>query len=602
MNLDKLLQKLPFYHHRWFQFIYFLIKNFINDDCQQKAASLTYTTMLSIVPMLTVLLVIISSIPAMASAKAQIQDLIYKNLLPSSSIQVSKYFNEFAEKSSNLTAIGVVMLFITAIMTLTTIQRAFNQIWRVEQREAGLISILQYWAIVTLGPLVLGTAFVISSAVTSLSFLNRKIGGYGIDWAFWVQVGSMAMMALGFVAMYWFVPRCKVRFSYALIAGLFVALTFELLKQTFGLVMSNFTSYEKIYGAFAALPIFLLWIYMSWNLILLGVEISYSLTVFETKEVYPRHPLLSLMDMLNVVYRAHAKGETVSEMDLRNVLGRKEMPHWYRYIRYLQDNHLITMTDSSNYILKRPLEQYTFWDFYQNLPYPLPHQADLKQIAEYDPWMQEWVLTLAKSEIKLQQTLAIPLAEIFNQVPPRKDPAEETQNGNILGLDKPTNDNQKVTHAEKILGTSASTPSPLAQAQARQKVENTIANANVTTATSTGLTGGQISDVTHNNATIEKAKTENTLPADNKENEKEKQKKKNKVNNPQLAGSTIQVVSMQPTDLNTHLTGSTAQSAKPLPPSSQEQGEIKTSGLLGLIGRRKPLITEKDNPNHIENR
>lgn len=589
MNLDTLLQKLPFYHHRWFQFLYFLIKNYMDDDCQQKSASLTYTTLLSIVPMLTVFLVIISSIPAMASAKAQIQDLIYKNLLPSSSIQVSKYFNEFAEKSSNLTVIGAIMLFITAIMTLTTIQRAFNQIWRVEQREMGLIGFLQYWAIVTLGPIVLGTAFVISSAVTSLSFLNQKIGGYGIDWGFWVQVGSMVMMAIGFVAMYWFVPRCKVRFSYALIAGLFVALMFELLKQTFGLIMSNFTSYEKIYGAFAALPIFLLWIYMSWNLILLGVEISYSLTVFETKEVYPRHPLLSLMDMLNVVYRAHLKGETVSEMDLRNVLGRKEVPHWYRYIRYLQDNNLITITDKDKYILKRPLEHYTFWDFYQNLPYPLPHKSDLKQIAEYDPWMQEWVLTLATSETKLQQTLAIPMAEIFNKVPPRKTPAEEKQNGNLLGLDKQTDDNQKVTHAEKIFGKNTASPTTAETQQAVKKVEKTL-----TTATSTGLTGGQISDVTHNNATIEKAKTENALPADNADD---------KSKNQQGLSNQAPVTA---TATNPNLGGSTAQSAKPLPPqysqNDRPQDEIKSGGLFGLIGRRQPLITEKDNPNNLENR
>ena len=581
MNLDKLLQKLPFYHHRWFQFLYFLIKNFVSDDCQQKAASLTYTTLLSIVPMLTVLLVIISSIPAMASAKAQIQGLIYKNLLPSSSIQVTKYFNEFAEKSSNLTAIGVVMLFITAIMTLTTIQRAFNQIWRVEQREAGLISILQYWAIVTLGPIVLGTAFVISSAVQSFSFLNQKIGGYGIDWAFWVQVGSMVMMALGFVAMYWFVPRCKVRFSYALIAGLFVALTFELLKQTFGLVMSNFTSYEKIYGAFAALPIFLLWIYMSWNLILLGVEISYSLTVFETKEVCPRHPLLSLMDMLNVVYRAHLKGETVSEMDLRNVLGRKEIPHWYRYIRYLQDNHLLTMADNDHYILKRPLEHYTFWDFYQNLPYPLPHQSDLQQIAEYEPWMQEWVNTLATSENTLQQNLSIPMVEIFSKVPPRKDPKRQMPAGNRLGLDKAKDKNsnsQKVTHAEKILGAKANDTAP------NTLSVTTTPSLAKTPAASTGLTGGQISDVTHNNATIEQAKTENALPADKKVDDK--------------THAPSQPISQAIAPLSPQMAQSKGIENNLVETTIEGNKHTATrGGLLGLLTRRQPLISEKDNPN-----
>lgn len=330
MNIDALLQKLPFYHQQWFQFLYFLIKNFINDNCTQKSASLTYTTLLSIVPMLTVMLVIISSVPAMASAKAQIQDLIYNNLLPSSSIQVSQYINDFAEKSSNLTTIGVIFLFVTAILTLTTIQQAFNQIWRVEQKSMGWMSILQYWAVVTLGPLVLGMAFLVSSAIQSLNFFNLNIAGYEMNWAVWVQVGSVALTLLGFVMMYWLVPRCKVKFIHALIAGVVVGLTFEILKQTFGTIMTDFTSYQKVYGVFAAVPIFLFWIYLSWNIILLGVEISYALNVFETKEVFPRHPLLSLMDMLNVVYRSHQQGKSVSELELRNVLGRKEVPHWYR--------------------------------------------------------------------------------------------------------------------------------------------------------------------------------------------------------------------------------------------------------------------------------
>ena len=299
--MENLSKRLPFLHQRWFQFLRFLTRHFFEDNCQQKAASLTYTTMLSIVPVLTVLLMILSSVPALASVRAQIYEVIYSNLLPQSSMQVSEYINDFAEKSSNLTIIGAMVLFFTTIMTLTTIERAFNQIWRVESRSGGIKSLLRYWTIVTLGPMVLGTAFIASSTVQSLSFLNRQIAGYGIDWGFWVQVVSVGITMAGFIGMYWFIPKARVPAKNAAIAGVFVTIIFELMKHLFGTVMANFTSYEAIYGAFAALPIFLLWIYLSWNLILLGVEISYTLTIFETEEVYPRHPLLSLLDMLNLV-------------------------------------------------------------------------------------------------------------------------------------------------------------------------------------------------------------------------------------------------------------------------------------------------------------
>lgn len=422
VNMENLTKKFPFLNQRWFQFLRFLTRHFFEDNCQQKAASLTYTTMLSIVPILTVLLMILSSVPALSSVRAQIYEVIYSNLLPRSSMQVSEYINSFAEKSSNLTIIGALILFLTTILTLTTIERAFNQIWRVENRSGGIKSMMRYWTIVTMGPLVLGTAFIASSTVQSLSFLNRQIAGYGIDWSFWVQAVSIGITLAGFIGMYWFIPKARVPAKNAAIAGIFVAIVFELMKYLFGTVMANFTSYEAIYGAFAALPIFLLWIFLSWNLILLGVEISYTLTIFETEEVYPRHPLLSLLDMLNLVYTHHLKGDAVSEQALRNVLGRKELPKWYTYINYLQDSNLITMTEDDDYVLKRDLSKMTLWDFYRTLPYPLPIKDEFDEMTTEDqkPWLSLLVARFEDTESYAKRQLNLPLSTVFADSEPRK--------------------------------------------------------------------------------------------------------------------------------------------------------------------------------------
>ena len=427
-HMENLLQKIPFSNQRWFQFSRFLTRHFFEDDCLQKAASLTYTTLLSIVPILTVLLMILSSVPALSSVRAQIYDVIYSNLLPQSSLQVSEYINSFAEKSSNLTIIGAMILFVTTIVTLTTIERAFNQIWRVEDRSGGLRSMMRYWTIVTLGPLVLGTAFLASSAVQSLSFLNGQVAGYGIDWSFWVQAVSIGVMVAGFIGMYWFIPKAQVPFKNAAVAGIIVAAIFELLKHVFGTVMTNFTSYEAVYGAFAALPIFLLWIYLSWNLILLGVEISYTLTIFETKEVYPRHPLLSLLDMLNLIYGEHQKGNSVSEQQLRDVLGRKELPKWYTYINYLKDSNLITSTDGDDYVLKRDLNQMSLWEFYRTLPYPLPIKDELDEMKNerQKPWLSLLVRRFIHTESCAKEQLNLPLAAIFAHSQPRKKSPEDS--------------------------------------------------------------------------------------------------------------------------------------------------------------------------------
>lgn len=427
--MDNLLTKVPFTNKRWFQFLRFLTRHFIEDNCSQKAASLTYTTMLSIVPILTVLLMILSSVPALSLVRAQIYEVIYSNLLPQSSLQVSQYINNFAEKSSNLTVIGVMILFVTTILTLTTIERAFNQIWRVEDRSGGFKSILRYWTIVTLGPLILGTAFIASSTIQSLSFLNQQIAGYGIDWSFWIQVASLTVTTGGFIGMYWFIPKAQVPLKNAAIAGLIVALVFELLKHIFGTVISNFTSYEAIYGAFAALPVFLIWLFLSWNLILLGVEISYTLTIFETEEVYPRHPLLSLLDMLNLVYSEHQNGNSVTEQELRNVLGRKELPKWYTYINYLKDSNLITVTDDNAYVLKKDLNRMTLWEFYRTLPYPLPIKEELDEMkSEHQaPWLGLLVRRFIHTETYAKEQLDLPLAHIFRHNHPRKKSDPETE-------------------------------------------------------------------------------------------------------------------------------------------------------------------------------
>ena len=419
------LKKLSIFKYKWVQFLMYLIKNFIDDNCSQKAALLTYTTLLSIVPILTLLFVILSTIPQLAEAREQIQNLIFSNILPSTGLQVTKYLNQFTSNSSNLTIMGVGILFFTTISTLMTIEATFNQIWRVEKKETSWLNLVRYWVIITLLPIVLAIVMIISSTVQSLSFLNQKIGGYGIDWAIWVQFGSIAIVLMGLVAMYWFIPRCQVRFKHALVAGVVVGIIFEILKLTFGAIVDNFTSYKAVYGAFAILPLFLLWIYISWNIILLGVQISYCLTIFETKEIFPRHALFSLMDMLNVLYREHKKGNAVTEAGLRDVLGRQEMPNWYTYISFLQDNNLITTSDKYEYVLKRSLDDYSFWDFYQNMPYPLPHEKDLRKLKNNAPWTVQWINTLARGEAMLKYNFDVSMASIFDSIAPRQTPNAE---------------------------------------------------------------------------------------------------------------------------------------------------------------------------------
>lgn len=414
-----LINKLPFAKQPWFLYLKVLCRQFIKDDCPQKAASLTYTTLLSIVPILTVMLAVFSSVPALSEMREQLQTMIYNNLLPSSGAQISHYFDSFAEKSKNLGIIGVIGLFVTTIMTLITIETTFNRIWRTKERSVGATNIIRYWTLITLGPVVLGVAFGASSAISSADFLNRQIAGYGIDWSIWAYIASILFTVTGFVGMYWFIPQVKVPFKNAAIAGVVSAVLFEILRTIFGTVMSNFTSYEAIYGAFAALPIFLLWIYLSWNIILLGVEISHTLTLFDAKTTPTRHPLISLLAMLNLMHTHHQQGKTVSEQSLRAVLSRKEMLNWSMYIEQLANANLIAHTKDNDYILKTNLNSVSLWQLYQALPYPLPIKGEPHEPTQHAD--NSWLPTINKQLNHIEHTakhhLNISLADLFNGAP-----------------------------------------------------------------------------------------------------------------------------------------------------------------------------------------
>lgn len=410
-----LLKKLPFYDKTWFQFIFFVLRRFEADRCREQAGSLTYTTLFAVVPMLTVFLVIISSIKALEPARQQLQQMIYSNFLPKTSIAFDKAFNVFTENSSNLTVIGVLFLFITTVMMLTSIETVFNRIWRVTDTRSGIVGFMRYWTIISLGPILLGSAFAISSTLASMSILSNSFGGYQLDWAFLLKMLSFGLTILGFFILYWTIPNRTVPIRAAMIAGLFGAVVFELLKQLFGFVMTNFTSYTIVYGAFAAVPIFLLWIFLSWNIVLLGVEISYALTAFHTHQTQNRHPVLMLLDLLQLFYKKQKIGEVVTDAEALDIIGRSEIGRWPSYVSMLEKQNLIRRTDNNEYVLARNLDTIDFWTFYQSLPYPLPRRSEMGTIPTDGHWMQRIAPALIESDEYLAAKLSVPLSTILDE-------------------------------------------------------------------------------------------------------------------------------------------------------------------------------------------
>ena len=257
------------------QFSHQVVVRFEQDRCQRVAGALSFTTVLSIVPLTAVMLSVLSLAPGFSTWMTVIQDFIYSNLVPAAGEVVQKYLTQFAGKAGRLTAIGLLFLVITAIMLMATIEQAFNDIWRVANTRKLLYRFLVYWALLTLGPILIAGSLTLTSKIFTSPFLGhaeitllRNVLDVILPLLF--EFGAVVLL-------YTVVPNVRVLWRNALAGGLFAALLLETAKYLFAASMKTFTSYQVIYGAVAALPVFLVWIYISWVILLLGAIVTATL-------------------------------------------------------------------------------------------------------------------------------------------------------------------------------------------------------------------------------------------------------------------------------------------------------------------------------------
>lgn len=396
---------------RLWTFLIFVYRHFMADNCREHAIVLTYTTLFAVVPIMTVTFTLLAAIPSLQHISGDIQDFIFRHFIPSSGAVVQERLQEFSRQASHLTLVGIGMLFVTALLMLMAIEKAFNHIWRVRQERKGVVSFLRYWAVLSLGPLLLGAGFAISSYVASMELFNSAasyVGGLVPG----MRLVTFIFTALAFTLLYVAVPNCKVPLRAGLAGGMFAAFLFELAKRGFGIFVGSFSSYTLVYGAFAALPVFLIWMYLSWSIILLGVEVTRALAVYRDDSKGSRHPVLAIIDVLQLFWRRQQEGGVVTDIDAMAVLGKQEVEIWFDFARILQEQKLIQRTDNGGYVLARNLEGVDFFEFYRKLPWPLPTPHDLVRLHGDDHWVQALRPALLKVSACMEEELRIPLATV----------------------------------------------------------------------------------------------------------------------------------------------------------------------------------------------
>jgi membrane protein len=292
------------------------------DRIPQVAGSLTFTTMLALVPLATVAFALFTAFPIFSSFQASLQFFLADHLMPAQlNDQIFKYLNQFASKAKGLTTIGMIVLFVTAVMTMMTVESAFNVIWRVRKARPVAQRILVYWAIITLGPILIGVSLSISSYLftQSMSFSAAQRITPLIEWA--LASATLPFTMLAFTILYVYLPNCRVEWRDAVVGGVIAAIAFELAKRGFGYYVRRIPTYTAVYGAFAAVPLFLLWMYLCWFITLTGAMIASALPAIRIGQFHrPVFYGSNLFDSLELLARlceareAGRRGYTMPEL------------------------------------------------------------------------------------------------------------------------------------------------------------------------------------------------------------------------------------------------------------------------------------------------
>ncbi|MCX8086683.1 MAG: YihY family inner membrane protein [Rhodocyclaceae bacterium] len=256
-----------------FRLVIRVIARFRDERCAQTAAALSFATLLGLVPMIVVGAILLESLPFGIKLSAALEKFLLATLLPEKAgAVIAKYLGQFAHRAERVTWIGLGALGLTALLQMLTIEHAFNAIFRVRQHRPWLKRIGLHLLALLVGPLVFGAALASITYLATVSF--GLIDEPGWLRAFFSQAVPVVFLAALFFLLYWALPNRPVARGHAFFSGLLAALAFVGMQRLFALYVVKLPSYTLIYGAFAAVPIFLLWLHLSWSVILIGALLT----------------------------------------------------------------------------------------------------------------------------------------------------------------------------------------------------------------------------------------------------------------------------------------------------------------------------------------
>lgn len=253
-----------------------------HDRLTTSAAGLAYTTILALVPLITVIFSLLSAFPMFDEISLSLKKLIYSNLVPTASDTIQNYLEQFIANTKKMTFAGVIGLIVTSLLLINTINTALNHIWKTKRKRSFMYNLTMYWTILTLGPILVGSSVAVSYYIFSLKWLSVAATGNIL-----LSILPFLISVVGFWLLYSIIPTESVPLKESMIGAIVAAILFELGKRAFALYVTSFPTYQLIYGVVSSIPIMLVWIYCSWCIVLFGAEFAATLTEFNRQKKQP---------------------------------------------------------------------------------------------------------------------------------------------------------------------------------------------------------------------------------------------------------------------------------------------------------------------------
>jgi len=397
------------------QFIRYIAFRFDRDGCRQSAAALTYMSLFAIVPMLTLMYGMFSLIPAFQEVGGQVEAWIFSKMLPSSGQEITSYLTEFSTQARKLSSAGALILLVTSYLMLANIEKTFNHIWGTDGGRRGLSGFLLYWAILSLGPLLLAAGMLMKTYLLSFRLIVDEIDALGLSQYIFTYLPwllTWIAMSLLFIA----VPNCKVNGRHAIVGGMLTTVLFESAKALFGLLVAH-SSYTSVYGAFAVIPLFLLWLYLLWVLILIGAEFARSLETFPTHGSGKKLP--DLTATLVVLWHCWQNQHTGSSLSDRQMIAVGiDAEHWKRLRTQLLQHKVIEKTATGRFVLTRDLGTVTLNDICDWLGENIlsaPDEIHLHgdKLISVHSWYKKYDMLASKSRSALRNNFSLSVEALF---------------------------------------------------------------------------------------------------------------------------------------------------------------------------------------------